>query len=150
MPKNDVTERVGIVGPGQSAARDQRMWTVGIQFLKFAGLGGIGTLAHYAILILLMELVNSEVLIASSLGALTGAVVNYALNYRYTFRSQKQHKEALSKFLLVAGVGFMLNLALMAVFTYPLGWAYLWAQAATTLIVLVWNFLGNLLWTFAH
>ena len=120
------------------------------QFIKFAGVGVIGTLAHYLVLILSVELFDADTVLASSLGALAGAIVNYILNYRFTFQSNKQHSEAFIKFLLVAGIGFAFNGLLMGLFTRVLNWFYLFAQVITTLLVLVWNFIGNRLWTFAH
>ncbi len=120
------------------------------QLIKFAGVGVLGTFAHYLVLILVVELFHTDIVIASSLGALTGAIVNYILNYKFTFRSNKQHSEAFIKFLLVAGVGFGFNGLLMGIFTHMLEWFYLFSQIVTTLIVLIWNFIGNRLWTFAH
>jgi putative flippase GtrA len=126
------------------------MSIITVQFMQFAGVGVLGTLAHYTLLVLMVEVFHSEVIIATSCGALLGALVNYALNYKFTFKSNKRHVEALSKFLVIAAVGFVLNAILMALFANILAWYYLAAQVATTLLVLVWNFLGNRCWTFAH
>lgn len=126
------------------------MTSIAAQFVKFAGVGAIGTTAHYLVLVALMELVGTHAVIASSAGALAGALVNYILNYRYTFRSSKRHSEALTKFLVIAGIGFLLNGLLMGLFTGRLSLHYFIAQIATTLAVLVWNFVGNRAWTFAH
>jgi putative flippase GtrA len=75
-------------------------------------------------------------------------VISYLLNYRFTFRSTKQHREALSKFFVVAAVGFVLNGAIMAGLTGPAGLHYLPAQLVTTGVVLIWTFLCNRFWTF--
>jgi putative flippase GtrA len=125
------------------------MTGIAAQFIRFAGVGVIGTGAHYLVLVALMELFDGEAIIASSAGALTGALVNYILNYHFTFRSNKRHVEAMTKFLAIAAVGFVLNGLLMSLLVYGLGLFYLAAQVLTTLTVLIWNFAGNRWWTFA-
>ena len=118
------------------------------QFLRFSGVGVIGTAAHYLTLITLVELGSINTVVASSCGAIVGALVNYILNYHYTFRSDKRHHEAMVKFFVIAGIGFVCNGLLMALLAEYLGINYLIAQVITTGIVLLWNFIGNRLWTF--
>lgn len=108
--------------------------------------GGIGTLAHYLTLITLVDFMDVEPVMASAFGFLVGALVNYLLNYHVTFKSQKKHRSAFGKFLLIATVGFFLNTALMAALVPFLH--YLFAQIIATLIVLFWNFTGSRIWAF--
>ena len=124
------------------------MRTLATQFTKFAGVGIIGTAAHYVTLIFLVQLINANAVLASSIGAIMGAIVNYFLNYHFTFQSSKRHHEALTKFFAVATVGFFLNGILMTALTISLEIYYLLAQVITTGLVLVWNFTGNRYWTF--
>ena len=51
------------------------------RFIKFIGVGAFGTLVHYIILICAIQLFNLNAVLASSLGAIFGALVNYYLNY---------------------------------------------------------------------
>jgi len=118
------------------------------QFIKFAGVGVIGTLTHYATLIALVHAADANAVLASSAGAIVGAIVNYILNYHYTFNSGKKHTETVWKFFTIAAVGFILNGLLMTLLTEFLTLFYLIAQIVTTGVVLIWNFLGNRLWTF--
>lgn len=124
------------------------MRNVVTQFVKFSGVGTIGTAAHYLTLVSLVEGLQLHTVLASSAGALVGALVNYILNYHYTFRSDQAHLSALTKFLTIATIGFVLNGLLMSLLAIHLGMHYLLAQVITTALVLVWNFLGNRLWTF--
>jgi putative flippase GtrA len=117
------------------------------QFGLFALVGLVGTAAHYAVLYSLVEFHGMGAVAASGWGALTGLIINYALNYTLTFRSDHAHWRTFPKFALIAGVGLVLNQALMALLV---GWGlyYLWAQVLVTGMVLVWNFIGNRWWTF--
>lgn len=118
------------------------------QFVRFAGVGVVSAIGHYGLLIALVQGFHLGPVKASSAGALLGAWINYSLNYRYTFRSTKQHRESVTKFAVVATVGLAINTALMWVGVVLLAANYLISQVATTLIVLLWNFSANRYWTF--
>lgn len=118
------------------------------QFLRFAAVGAIGTGFHYMALFLLVEYFHTGAVLASSAGFVLGAVINYFLNYRFTFASEKLHGETLPKFFLVAILGLPLNSGVMAFYTVVIPVHYLLAQLIATGIVLVWNFTANRIWTF--
>jgi len=75
------------------------------QFFTFAGIGAIGTAGHYATLILLVQAMNVSPVFATTTGFVIGALINYLLNYRITFKSNKQHRETITKFFSVAAMG---------------------------------------------
>ena len=122
--------------------------TVAIMFLRFAGVGAIGTIAHYVLLVILVEVLGVQPVIGSSFGFLLGAAVNYSLNYRYTFASQKRHTETLPKFYLIASVGFIFNGLIVHTLATVFEVNYLLAQLVATALVLAWGFTANYLWTF--
>lgn len=119
-----------------------------LQFLLFAAVGAIGTIAHYSLLIALVQVLEADPVNASAAGASLGALLNYLLNYRYTFRSRQFHRHTAPRFFFLAAVGLGLNTLLMAIGVYVLRWNYLLVQLLATCLVLFWNFLGNRLWTF--
>ncbi len=123
--------------------------TIG-QFLLFAGVGAIGTVGHYTTLIILVQLWLVDPVFASSLGFVVGAVINYILNYHFTFQSNKRHAEALTKFLLVATIGAGINGYIMYIGVENTTINYLVVQIFATCVVLLWNYIVNKLWTFAH
>jgi len=120
------------------------------QFLLFAGVGALGTVAHYTTLVALVEWLRCAPVPASAIGALVGMVVNYLLNYRFTFRSAKPHREAATKFFLVGGAGLLWNLLLMWLLAERAGFHYLIAQAGATGLVLLWQFGLSRFWVFAQ
>ncbi len=119
---------------------------VGTKFIYFALVGSIGTLAHYAVLYSLVTWAGSSPVAASGYGSIAGLLINYSLNFKFTYKSNQSHTRTFPKFATIAGLGMMLNLALMALFTPRL--FYLYAQLLSTLLVLIWNFLANTFWTF--
>lgn len=120
-----------------------------VQFISFASAGAVGTAAQYALLFALVETLLVPPVSASILGFAAGAMVNYILSHHWVFRSPRRHLETLSKFLAIAGLGLMLNAAIMYALVTIGGIHYLLAQVTATGIVLFWNFLGNRFWTFA-
>lgn len=129
-----------------SGRRHRGLWFK--RFLAFTGVGAVGTVAHYLVLLFLVEVFGSKPGLGSSAGFVVGALVNYSLNYTYTFRSDARHHVALPKFLIIALIGFWINAFIM---TKGIGWLaihYLLVQLFATGLVLIWNFTGNMLWTF--
>ena len=118
------------------------------QFVSFTGVGFASAVGHYGVLIALVQFARAPAVPASAAGALLGAWINYSLNYRYTFRSSKRHREAVFKFALVASVGLILNTLFMWVGVDLLAIHYLLSQIVTTGLVLIWSFSANRLWTF--
>jgi putative flippase GtrA len=119
------------------------------QFVIFSVVGAIGTLGHYSVLIILVELFDLNPVLATTFGFITGALINYILNYHITFKSKKAHKEALTKFLLVAVIGAAINSLIMYLGTEIIGLHYMISQILATGLVLILNFIVNKYWTFS-
>jgi putative flippase GtrA len=84
------------------------------------------------------------------LGYLLGAFINYALNYRFTFKNEKDHSEAMPKFFTVAAGGFAINALIMWVAVDLADMHYFLSQVCATGVVLLWNFTENRQWTFGQ
>ena len=118
---------------------------------RYTVAGGLATATHYALMGGLVEYAGWPAGLASVAGAALGAVVGYALNRSWTFAgSDVPHRQALARFLAVAGVGALLNGALVWASTASLGWHWLAAQAAATLIVLLAGYSANRHWSFSR
>ena len=118
------------------------------QFSSFVAVGFIATGVHYAFLIGLVEMAGVPAVAAALIGYGAGGTVSYGLNRRHVFRSSLPHHAAVSRFTLVAAVGFGLTYLFMSLLVNRAGIPYLPAQAATTGIVMFWSFAAHRLWTF--
>jgi len=105
-------------------------------------------IGHYGLLITLVHVFAIEPVVASVGGAFLGAIINYTLNYRFTFRSKTRHIESFTKFALVAFGGMLLNTLFMWIGIYFFILNYLLTQVITTLLIFSWSFIGNRYWTF--
>ena len=118
------------------------------RLLSFGIVGAVGTIAHYATLIVLVEIGNLNPTTATTAGFGAGALVNYLLNHRYTFNSTKTHRDAGPKFALIAIVTGLLNTFIVHMGVDSLGFNYLLVQVVATASVFLLNFVLNSLWTF--
>ncbi len=119
------------------------------QLSKYGLVGAVGTGVQYALMALLLWQMMDDAVLASTLGAVAGAFVNYLLNYFYTFRSDKGHVEALIKFWIVAIVGWSVNAGVLAFGISALGLPVIPAQLIATAMVFFLTFVLNRMWTFS-
>lgn len=117
-------------------------------FSKFFSVGAISTVLQYIVLMLLVELLSVDAVIASSIGYIAGAVFNYAANYYLTFKSNASHVGALIKFSVVVTGGLLINYGLMLLLVDYFAWPYLIGQVIATGIVFFYNFFAHRSWTY--
>lgn len=120
------------------------------QFLAFTSVGVVGTGGHYLTLIFLVEGLEQDPVLSTSLGFVVGALINYILNYKYTFSSNNPHGRTLFRFLMVALVGALVNSGIMYLGATVMEINYLLTQVIATGLVLLQNFVLNRVWTFAE
>jgi len=118
------------------------------RFVVYAGVGAIGTVAQYAILIAMVHSGLASPAVSSMAGATVGAIVNYSLNRQITFRSNSDPLSTAPKFAIIAVLGVVTNGMCMKFFATILGVNYLVAQLITTALVLGLTYLLNSKWTF--
>lgn len=117
------------------------------QVITFLFVGGFATALHYAVMFALVYVLGWHPVPASTTGFITSAVVNFALNARFTFRSTRSVLHTAPRFAIVAASGLLLNRYMLALLL-SLGAHVLIGQIVATLCVLTWNYIINALWTF--
>jgi putative flippase GtrA len=111
----------------------------GVQFLKFAFVGGTATALHYAIFLALVMFGGVAPGLAAAIGTCFGACVVYTLNRRYTFTTQRSHGEMIPRFVALSVLGALLNGAIVTWLTGA-GLHFLLSQVVATIFVLFINF----------
>ncbi len=119
------------------------------QLLAYVFAGGLTAVAHYGVLVGLVELARVDPVPATLAGFVVGAVVSYALNRWMTFEATRSHAQASWRFGLIAIGGFGLTWMLMHLFVTRLSLPYLPMQFVTTGFVMVFSFLGHKFFSFA-
>lgn len=116
---------------------------------RFLLVGGTATIVQYVLLAAAIELGELPEVLASVVAFCVAAGVNYCLNYYVTFiasRSGVAHQQALPRFVVVAGMGLVLNTLCFSLLLPVIH--YLLAQLCATGLTLVFNFLLHQFWTF--
>lgn len=124
------------------------------KFVKFGLVGASGMVVHFAVLYFFREIVGLNDLVANTIGFITAATTNYFLNRWWTFRSQeKQVAVEYLKFILVSVIGLGINNGTLWLGSKLLpewndDWRFyvLWVFAVG--VTTLWNFFGNMLFTF--
>ena len=107
------------------------------QFTAFFSVGVAAAIAHYGLLIALVESGGVHPVPATLAGYVAGGLVSYVLNRKHTYESDRPHREATWRFAAVAFVGFLVTWFLMHAFTVWLDWPYLPSQVITTGVVML-------------
>jgi putative flippase GtrA len=118
-----------------------------LALLRYAAVGAVATLAHYALLWWLVEHVHWWPALAAGAGAALGAQLGFVGNRSFTFQHRGPWLPAWWRFQLTALLGGVTSMAVVAA-GVGLGLHYLLAQAAATLGVLVLTYLINRRWAF--
>jgi len=118
------------------------------QFLRFALIGASGTARHYLVLWFGVERCGASAAAASGAGYALAAVVNYVMNYFFTFGGGHSHRRAASRYFSLLGLGWCLNTALVWLLVGGAGGHYWPAQVLATGLGLLWNFAGSRWWAF--
>ena len=118
------------------------------RFLLFSLFGAAATAVHYTILMLGVQALDADPVVASTCGAVFGALVSYVLNYHVTFCATAAHRVVLARFLGMVVLGLALNMLCMHALVDVLNTYYMAAQVLTTLLVLVSNYLISAKWVF--
>ncbi|MGA7965937.1 MAG: GtrA family protein [Gammaproteobacteria bacterium] len=118
------------------------------QMFRFAAVGAVGTLVQYLVLGIGVELLSLSAAISSGAGYILGSIVNYLLNYKFTFESDKSHRDTAFKYYAILAVGWSINTGLMWFLADHYGLNYWFAQIIATGTSFLWNFSGSRLWAF--
>ena len=118
-------------------------------FVRYFISGGTATVVHFAVLAGLVELFKINPTIASATGFCAAVLVNYTLQYYWTFKAQGAHAATFVRYIGVTLLTLVINTVLFWLMNVQFGFGYLVAQAIATLTVLGINFYVNQRFTFA-
>ena len=121
------------------------------EFLKFAFVGGIGTLVNVAILYLLTEKIGIYYMVSAVFSFVVAMTSNFVLNKLWTFKENigLNVGRKYLQFGLVSIAALLVNLFFLYLFTEIFRVYYIISQILAIGIVLIINFLGNKIWTFS-
>ena len=121
------------------------------KFLKFSIVGCSGMIIDFGITYLCKEILRINKFISNGIGFILAATSNYFLNRIWTFNSQTEEIGVqYIQFMIVSTIGLAINSLSLYFFNEKLKWNFYLSKLAAIAITTIWNFFGNLLFTFAQ
>lgn len=118
------------------------------QFSRFFIVGALSALVQFSILISCVHFFSIRSIVASTIGYLAGAIINYILNHYFSFTSNLLHRQAVLRFSINSLFGLLINFVIMHFLLQH--YHYLLSQILSSWVILVWNFFIHRHWTFQH
>ena len=113
-------------------------------FFFYGGAGAVGTAFHFGVLFATLSLMGP--VLASTLGAIVGCIVNYILARQIVFASTESYRQSFPRFVTVAIIGIAVNAAVIEAFVGVL--PIVINQTIASGIVLLLGYSLNRCWTF--
>jgi putative flippase GtrA len=111
------------------------------QFLRYTAASSSTFLIDLTLLWIFTDFLHVQYLIAAGLSFCIAIPLNYVASRRWAFKGTKRHPTTgLLYFMMIAGVGLLLVVALMAVFVELLHINYLISRIVVAGFVGLWNF----------
>ncbi len=136
-----------------------------VLFLKFAVVGGLGTITDISVLNLLHQVAGLSLFWANAISFTSALFQNFLLHRRWTFPDQSKEvfRVQLAKFALICVIGLGLSqIVFLGTHSFLLPYwetwlgqlpqvdavSYNFAKMVSIGVILIWNFSANRLWTF--
>lgn len=113
------------------------------RLVRYGAVGLFGTALYFLTVLFLVEKVGTDPVVAAVAATVLVVVVNYVLNRSWVFESNREHRAAFPRFLLIAVVSLLLNAGVMYMTVHVLSWWYVTGLVIATLIVPPTNFALN-------
>ncbi|MFV5687757.1 GtrA family protein [Flavobacterium sp. LT1R49] len=120
-----------------------------IIFIKFGLVGFTGLAIDFCITWFCKEKLRLNKYVANSLGFSFAVVNNYILNRYFTFHNNDSHVVSqFFSFLIISVIGLTLNTILLYLLQKNTKINFYVCKVIVTIIVVIWNFTANTLYTF--
>ena len=120
-----------------------------VKFLKFGVVGLSGVFVNFGVTWLFKEVCKFNKYLSNILGFIAAATTNYLLNRWWTFQSTNpQVGMEYAKYFLISVVGLGIDTLTVYLLNGKLKWNFYLSKVFAVGAAMVWNFFGNLLFTF--
>ena len=121
-----------------------------LKFLKFSAVGFSGVFVNFGVTWFFKEVCKLNKYLSNILGFIFAATTNYLLNRWWTFQSNNpQVGTEYAKYFLISVVGLGIDTLTVYLLNGKLKWNFYLSKVFAVGAATLWNFFGNLLFTFA-
>lgn len=120
-----------------------------LKFLKFGVVGFSGVFVNFGVTWFFKEICKLNKYVSNILGFVFAATTNYLLNRWWTFQSANpQVGTEYAKYFLISAVGLGIDTLIVYLLHNKLKWNFYLSKVFAVGTAMIWNFFGNLLFTF--
>lgn len=120
------------------------------KFIRFGVVGFSGIFVDFGFTWLSKEKLKIQKYIANAIGFTIAATSNYYLNRVWTFKSVNPEVALeFSNFIFVSLIGLAINTLILWLIVSKLKFNFYLSKVIAIIVVMLWNFFANLLFTFA-
>ena len=121
-----------------------------VKFLKFGAVGASGVIVNFGVTWFCKEVCNLNKYLSNIIGFIVAATTNYLLNRWWTFQSTNpQVGTEYAKYFLISVIGLGIDTLTVFLLNGKLKWNFYLSKVFAVGVAMLWNFFGNLLFTFA-
>jgi putative flippase GtrA len=121
-----------------------------LKFLKFGAVGLSGVFVNFGVTWFFKEICKLNKYVSNILGFIFAATTNYLLNRWWTFQSTNpQVGTEYAKYFLISLVGLGIDTLTVYLLHNKLKWNFYLSKVFAIGAATLWNFFGNLLFTFS-
>ena len=121
-----------------------------LKFLKFGAVGFSGVFVNFGVTWFFKEVCKLNKYVSNIIGFVVAATTNYLLNRWWTFQSTNpQVGTEYAKYFLISVVGLGIDTLTVYLLNGKLKWNFYLSKIFAVGAATLWNFFGNLLFTFA-
>jgi len=121
-----------------------------LKFLKFGTVGFSGVFVNFGVTWFFKEVCKLNKYVSNIIGFVVAATTNYLLNRWWTFQSTNtQVGTEYAKYFLVSVIGLGIDTLTVYLLNGKLKWNFYLSKVFAIGAATLWNFFGNLLFTFA-
>ena len=121
-----------------------------IKFIKFGIVGFSGLFVDFGLTWISKEKLGIQKYVANAIGFSFAATSNYFLNRNWTFQSvNPEIAIEFTQFIIVSVIGLAINTLILWLIVSKLKFNFYLSKVFAIIVVMLWNFFANLLFTFA-
>jgi len=111
-------------------------------FVRYSIVGGLTAVAEFSLLIIQVELISINYLIANIIAFVLAHIINYILSRIWVFESSSSKRRIeFSLFMLFVGGGLLINQVLLWYLVDQVGIRYEISKIISILVVIIWNYI---------
>ncbi|MBF0621268.1 MAG: GtrA family protein [Magnetococcales bacterium] len=118
------------------------------QMVRYGIAGVLGATLHTGILVLLVQWLDLNPTLSTTVGFIVTVVVTFHINKHWTFDTREIASTALYRYVIISCIGLALNAGCMHLTTITFNLHYLIGQGIVIVLIPINNFILNYYWTF--